>query len=118
MLTVEGADRFLHPVEEALERGRVGDVDRVRGAAQLGRGALGERGVEVADRDPRARADQRRRRGATDPPGGAGDRDDPAGDRPLGHLYEVSTGVGSASAAWAASLPGSSPGSLRAARSS
>ena len=49
-------------------------------AAQLRRRLLGERQVEVADRDPAALADQRRRRRLADPAGAAGDRHDLAAE--------------------------------------
>ena len=79
---VERAELALGLVEEGGEGGAVGDVERQRdgAAAELRRGLLGQRQVEVADRDAAALADQRRRRRLADPPGAAGDRHDLAAE--------------------------------------
>ena len=70
---VERAELALGLVEEGGEGVAVGDVERQRdrAAAQLRRRLLGQRQVEVADRDAAALADQRRRRRLADPPGTA-----------------------------------------------
>ncbi len=73
---VERAEPALDLVEEPVKTGPVGHVeaDADRARSELGRGPLGERGVEVADSDPRALRDQRGRRRAPDPTAPAGDR--------------------------------------------
>jgi hypothetical protein len=73
---VDRAELVLGLVEEAAERVTVGDVE-LEGdgiAAELGRGLLGEVGVDVADRDPGAAADQRLCRAAADSARPPGDR--------------------------------------------
>ena len=88
---VERAEAVLDLVEERGEAGAVGHVERQAdgaGAELLG-SALGERGIDVADRDSGTLGDQRRRGGATDPPGAAGDCNDIARERAWGFRHEA-----------------------------
>ena len=73
-----GPSSFSAASRKRSNERRLGDVELEgdAAAAELGRGLLGEREVEVADRDPGAAADQRRRRRLADPAGSARDRDD------------------------------------------
>ena len=56
----------LDAVQEILERGRIGDVERIAGAVQLGRGGHGRRRVDVADRHPHPTFAERGGDGAAD----------------------------------------------------
>ena len=75
---VERTELRFDGIEEAAHRRALDDVDgqRDRTVAQVGRGLLGGRHVEVADRDLHPRPDAGRRGGAADAAAGAGDRDD------------------------------------------
>ena len=79
---VDRAELAFGGVEEGGEGTAVGDVERQRdrAAAQARGRLLGQRQVEVADRDAAALADQRRRRRLADPPGAPGDRHDLAAE--------------------------------------
>ena len=79
---VQRAEPLLDLGQETLEARAVGDVERQpdRPVAEFVRSLLGERRLDVADRDARALRDQRGGRCATDPPGPAGDRDDLPGE--------------------------------------
>ena len=87
---VERAEPALNLDKEGFEAGAVGDVEcQADGAAaELGSCLLGQRGLDVADRDPGALRDQRGRRRPPDSPCSAGDSDDLAGERSwsLGHV--------------------------------
>ena len=73
-----GPSRPSTVVEEGGEAGSVGDVERQpeRRAPELGRGGLGGRHVDVADRDAGALAGQRQRDRLADPAAAAGDDGD------------------------------------------
>ncbi len=89
--TSSGPSRRSTSVRNASKLGAIGHVERKpeRAGAELLRGPLSQRRVDVADRDARALRDQRLRGGAADSACPAGDRDDPAGDwarRLSGHV--------------------------------
>ena len=91
MRTSSGPSRFSTSSRNAAKLVAVRDVERQadRARAQLLGGALGQRGVDVADRDARSLRDQRRRGGATDAPGTTGDCDDLARERSWGFRHET-----------------------------
>lgn len=77
---VQWAEPLLGRIEEPRERCPVGDVERQPAHqtaghfGKLGRGLLDQRGIDVAERDPRTCAQKCRARRPADPSGSAGDR--------------------------------------------
>ncbi len=78
MSTSSGPRRSSTSFRKRSKLASIGHVERQpdRSAAQFLSGLLGERGFDVADREPCALRDQRGGRRAADSPGPAGDRDD------------------------------------------
>jgi len=91
--TVQRAEPGLDLIKEIREARAVGDVERQpdRSTAQLLRGPLGERGLDVADRQLRALRDQGRGSRATDTAGPARDGYDLTGERSCNFGHEQSS---------------------------